>query len=243
MTSVAIFGATSAIAEQVARLYAAEGARLFLAARDQARLEAVAADLSVRGGKVTTYVADFAAIAGMDAMLDACEAAIGKPDVALVAYGVLGDQARAEADPAVAAAELNVNFTSPACLLNALALRVELGAVIAAITSVAGDRGRQSNYVYGAAKAGLSTFLEGLRHRLAAKGVAVVDIRPGPVDTPMTSHMPKSGSLWAQPERVARDIKRAIERRRPVAYTPWHWRHAMTVIRAVPRSIFHRTKL
>lgn len=243
MTSVAIFGATSAIAEQVARLYAAEGAQLFLAARDQARLEAVAADLKVRGGGATTYCVNFAEIAAFDAMLDTCESAIGKPDVALVAFGVLGDQARAEADAAAAAAELQVNFTSPACLLNALALRVEAGAVIAAITSVAGDRGRQSNYVYGAAKAGLSTFLEGMRHRLAAKGVAVVDIRPGPVDTPMTSHMPKGGPLWAQPETVARDIKRAIERRRPVAYTPWHWRHVMRVIRAVPRSIFHRTKL
>jgi short-subunit dehydrogenase len=116
------------------------------------------------------------------------------------------------------------------------------GAVIAAIGSVAGDRGRQSNYVYGAAKGGLDILLEGLRHRLAPKGVAVVTIKPGFVDTPMTASFPK-GPLWAKPEKVAVDIRRAIDKRRPVTYTPGFWCLIMLVIKSVPRAIFYKTKL
>jgi decaprenylphospho-beta-D-erythro-pentofuranosid-2-ulose 2-reductase len=254
--AVAIFGATSAIAEQVARRYARDGARLFLAGRDGARLDAIANDLRIRGARsVTVGTADLDDPAGAGALLDAASDALGPIDVALVAFGVLGDQAASEADPERARAELSTNLVSPACLLLGLACRLEraraatarpapeLRGVIAVITSVAGDRGRRTNYVYGAAKAGLSTFLDGLRHRLHDRGIAVVDIRPGFVATPMTAHLPKGGPLWARPERVAADVQRAIARRRAVVYTPWFWRWIMLVIRLLPRPLFHRLQI
>jgi short-subunit dehydrogenase len=114
--------------------------------------------------------------------------------------------------------------------------------VITVISSVAGDRGRQSNYIYGSAKAGLSVYLDGLRNRLYSAGVAVVTIKPGFVDTPMTAHL-KKGFLFASPEKVARDILRAIEKRKCVVYTPWFWRWIMFVIKSIPETIFRKLKL
>ncbi|GEO38394.1 short-subunit dehydrogenase [Skermanella aerolata] len=245
MKNVAIFGATSAIAEQVARLFAAEGCRLYLVARRADQLERVAADLRVRGAaEVFTFLLDFDDTANHASMLDDCARRLGDIAVALVAFGTLGDQERCKRDVAAAQAELRTNFMAPALLLTGLAQRMEdrRGAVIAAIGSVAGDRGRQSNYVYGAAKGGLDILLEGLRHRLAPRGVAVVTIKPGFVDTPMTASFPK-GPLWAKPDKVAGDIRRAIEKRRPVTYTPGFWRLIMLVIKSVPRAIFYKTKL
>ena len=152
-------------------------------------------------------------------------------------------QDRMETDAGLAADILAVNFTSPAILLNELAQRFQMqgDGALAAITSVAGDRGRKSNYIYGAAKGGLQRFVEGLRHRLAGHGVAVVDIRPGFVTTKMTAHLPRGGPLWASPERVAADIIRAIGKGRAVCYTPGFWRLIMLVIRYLPRVVFHRT--
>lgn len=244
MSNIAIFGATSAIAGEAARLYAARGDRLFLAARQRDALERAAADLRVRGaGAVETFEIDFADISRFSEMLDACDASIGQPDVVLLAYGSLPEQRDSERDPERAARELHINFVSPAVLLDAAALRLAPGGRIGAITSVAGDRGRQSNYLYGAAKGGLSRYLEGLRHRLAPRGVKVVDIRPGFVDTPMTAHIDKGGPLWAGPDKVAADIVRALERGRSTAYTPWFWGPIMRIVRNVPERIFHRTKL
>jgi decaprenylphospho-beta-D-erythro-pentofuranosid-2-ulose 2-reductase len=242
---VAVFGATSAIAERVARLYARDGARLLLVARDAARLDTVAADLRARGAaEVATVAADLNDAARLGAALDACDA-LGGADVALVAFGTLGDQPASEADRVHAERELRTNFLSPALLLTELANRFEARGrgTIAVITSVAGVRGRRTNYVYGAAKAGLSAFIEGLRHRLHDRGVAVLDIRPGFVDTPMTAHLARGGPLWATPERVARDIHRAIAKRGAVLYTPWFWRWIMLVIRLLPRPLFHRLKI
>ncbi len=244
--TIAILGATSAIAEQVARRFAARGARLFLAARDPERLERIAADLRLRGAEaVATHTVDFDEPAALGPLLAAIDRALGVPEVVLVAFGTLGDQAAIARDPEAARRCLVTNFVSPACLLVALAERMEARGrgVIAVITSVAGERGRASNFVYGAAKGGLSVFLEGLRHRLAGRGVTVLDIRPGPVDTPMTRAIGFKGPLLAPPERVAADIVRAIERRRAVLYTPWIWRWIMLVIRALPRPLFHRTNL
>jgi short-subunit dehydrogenase len=244
MKNIAIFGATSAIAEAAARLYARQGASLFLAGRDRAALERIALDLVVRGAaEAIVHVADLADTNGFADMLERCEREIGAPDVALLAFGILGDQQAAQGDAALARAALDINFVSPACLLDALATRMAPGGTIAAITSVAGDRGRQSNYVYGAAKGGLSRFLEGLRHRLAPAGIRVVDIRPGFVDTPMTAGIEKKGLLWAQPEKVAKDIVHAIGRGKAVLYTPWFWSHVMRIVRNVPAPIFHKTKL
>ena len=242
---VAILGATSAIAEACARAWAAQGASLFLAGRRAEALDAIARDLAVRGAKrVATWAGDLADAGRHPELLAALASELGAPDVALLAWGTLTDQGRAEADPAYAAAELANNFAAPAALLLALAGRVAApGGVLACVTSVAGDRGRQSNAAYGAAKGGLQRLLEGLRHRLHGRGVAVLDVRPGFVATPMTDHLPHDGPLWSTPEAVARDILRAVDRRGAVLYTPWFWRWIMLAVRAVPRPLFHRTRL
>ena len=155
------------------------------------------------------------------------------------------EMVQAQQDGKVAAAATTLNFTSPALLCDALAARFERqgSGVIAVITSVAGDRGRQSNYIYGAAKGGLQHYLEGLRHRLHVAGVQVLDVRPGFVATRMTAHLPQAGPLWAQPDRVARDILRAVETGRAVLYTPWFWRGIMAGVRNLPRPLLHRTRL
>lgn len=246
MKTVAIFGATSAIAEQVARLYAAQGARLFLAARNEGALERIVDDLRVRGAEaVQAHVIDLDDIETFGSMLDACEAALGPIDIALIAFGALGDHEECKRVAASARKLLSTNFVSPACLAGEIAERMARrgSGVIGAITSVAGDRGRQSNYVYGAAKGGLSIFLAGLRHRFAATNIKIVDIKPGFVDTPMTAAMEKGGPLWASPQRVAQDIRGALDRGRSMVYTPWFWGHIMRIVRMLPEPIFHKTKL
>lgn len=248
--AMAIFGATSDIAVAVARRYAEAKWRLVLVGRDEAALTAIKADLEVRGAPdVTVQVADFMTLSSLPTVADAAFMQYGGLDLALVAYGTLPDQAASEGDAGLAEQTLTANFTSPALLLNELArpfaARAASGTVgtIAAISSVAGDRGRMSNYLYGAAKGGLQRYLEGLRHRLHAFGITVLDIRPGFVATKMTAHLKQSGPLWATPDRVAADIVHAIAARRAVLYTPWFWRGVMLIIRSVPRAVFHRTKL
>jgi decaprenylphospho-beta-D-erythro-pentofuranosid-2-ulose 2-reductase len=242
---VLVVGATSAIAAETARAYAAYGARLFLTGRNPDRLQAVAADLRVRGaGAVETAVLDVTDHRRCEEVVDVAWAAFGGLDVALVAHGVLPDQARCQASTADALASLDVNFLSAVAVLTPLANRFEAarGGCLAVITSVAGDRGRQSNYVYGAAKGGLDRFLEGLRNRLYHAGVAVVTLKPGFVDTPMTAAL-KRGPLFASARRAGRAVHRAIERRRDVAYIPWFWRPIMCVIRAAPEFVFKRLRL
>lgn len=241
---VAIFGATSDIAVAFARRCAEAGNRLVLAARDGAALARLTADLKVRGApEVSTLIIDFADRSKLPGAVDEAAQALGGLDVALIAYGLLPDQTRMASDPLAAAAALDINFTSPALLADLLAGKMEKtpGSTIAVITSVAGDRGRQSNYNYGAAKGGLQVFLEGLRHRLYKAGVNVLDIRPGFVSTRMTAHLPQKGPLWATPEKVAADIESAIVHRRAVLYTPWFWRFILTIVRSLPRPLFHRT--
>ncbi|OYW61106.1 MAG: short-chain dehydrogenase [Rhizobiales bacterium 12-68-15] len=243
---IAIFGATSDIAAAYARRSAEGKARLALFARDAAALDALKADLVVRGAaEVQTFAADFTDFSALPGLARTALTALGGLDVALVAYGSLPDQKTLNTDPAALRAALDLNFTSPAMLANLLAEGLEpaRAGAIAVITSVAGDRGRQSNYGYGAAKGGLQTFLDGLRHRLAPAGVHVLDIRPGFVATKMTAHLPQGGPLWAMPDKVATDIAGALRKRSAVLYTPWFWWGIMTIIRAVPRAVFHRTKL
>lgn len=244
---IVIFGATSAIAQATARLLAAQGARMALVARNPARLEAVAADLRTRGAaSVETATADLAELDGHGALVARAAAALGGIDAALIAHGTLGEQRAAEQDEGTMLRELATNFLSPASLLNHLARVMEPAGrgTIVVIGSVAGDRGRQSNYVYGSAKGGLRVFVQGLRHRLGRSGVEVVLVQPGFVDTPMTAGVAKGGPLWATPERVGRDIARAIERGRPaILYTPWFWRWIMLVVRLLPDAVFRRTRL
>lgn len=243
---VAIFGATSGIAVECARLYAARGTRLVLVGRNLEALATLAADLKVRGApEVETVAGELAAVECARAAAEAALAAFGGLDTALLAHGSLPDQARAQVDAAYAAEQVALNLTSPMVICEVLAAAFEArkAGSIAVISSVAGDRGRQSNYVYGAAKGGLQKYLEGLRHRLAPLKIGVTDIRPGFVRTPMTAHLERKGALWADPDRVAREILRAADRRKAVLYTPFVWRIILGIVCALPRPLFHKTKL
>jgi short-subunit dehydrogenase len=243
--AVAIFGATSAIAQAVARIYAADGARFFLAGRNEAHLRAIADDLHVRGAaSVQVHAVDFREAEACAAACDAATRALGALDVALVAHGTLPDQAACERDDAALREALAVNFTSYACLLMQLANAMEAqrrGSLVA-IGSAAGDRGKRRNYVYGAAKAGIAVLQEGLMGRLARAGVRVTLVKPGFVDTPMTAAFAK-GPLWISPERAARIIVRAIRNGKTTVYVPWFWRWIMAVLRAMPQRLFARLDL
>ena len=245
---VIVLGALSAIGEATARLYAAEGARLVLAGRNGDRLQQVANDLAARGAAdPLVWPIDLVACSDAAAELGRMVSALGgQVDAVLVFFGLLGDQALAERDPGEAGRIIDTNFTAAAswCLSAAALLERQDAGVLVAVTSVAGDRGRQSNYVYGASKAGLSVLVEGIAHRLARTGARAVVVKPGFVDTPMTAHLKRGGPLWAKPEAIARSIKSAAERPgRPVIYTPWFWRFIMLVVRNVPASILHKTRL
>ena len=242
---VVIVGATSAIAENVARIFATRGDSLYLLARDGMRCEAIAQDLRVRGASAahagTLDVCDFAAHAS--AVERACEA-LGGIDVVLIAHGTLPDQARCDADTGYALHEFAVNGTATLALSNLIVKKLEAqgSGTLAVISSVAGDRGRASNYLYGSAKAAVSTYLSGLRQRLNARGINVLTIKPGFVDTPMTAAF-KKGALWAKPDAIARGIVRAIDHRRGMMYLPGFWLIIMFVIRAIPEFLFRRIKL
>lgn len=247
MERIVIFGATSAIAQAAARLWAARGASLYLIGRNEDKLAALVEDLQARGGgrQVFSRQADLADSAGHEELVATAWDALGGVDVALIAHGTLPDQKACEVDPARTLAEINTNGLSVISLMSILANRLEVQkkGCIAVITSVAGDRGRQSNYVYGAAKGMVTIFASGLRNRLAAAGVDVVAVKPGFVATPMTAAFDRSGPLWAQPADIARGIVSAIDHGRDVVYLPWFWRWIMVVIRSIPERVFKRLHL
>jgi short-subunit dehydrogenase len=241
-----IMGATSAIAEQIARLWAARGDGLYLVARSQSKLETLATDLTARGAaKVAWQVMDINQLDQHVAMLDQAQQALGPIDGLLVAHGTLPDQRACEQSVSLSLQEIATNGLSIIALLTEIANRFEARkqGCIAVIGSVAGDRGRQSNYVYGTAKAAVTTFLQGLRNRLAPAGVQVLTIKPGFVDTPMTAAFEKKGPLWAQPEQVARAIIKAVDGGRNQVYVPWFWWGIMMIIRHIPEFIFKRLRL
>jgi short-subunit dehydrogenase len=245
MQRVLIVGATSAIAEAVAREFARRGAALVLMARDPQRLQAVAQDLRVRGAaSCDTLLFDARAPATHGELVQQVVDRLGGLDVALIAHGTLPDQHACEQSTELLRDALAVNALSVMTLCTPLAqyLEAQGHGVIAVISSVAGDRGRRSNYVYGASKAAVTAFASGLRQRLYPKGVAVVTIKPGFVSTPMTAAFAKH-ALWASPARVAGDIVRAIDRGSPVLYTPWFWRIIMALLRAVPERLFRRLRV
>jgi decaprenylphospho-beta-D-erythro-pentofuranosid-2-ulose 2-reductase len=245
MRKILIIGATSAIAEATARMLATRGDALYLVARNQARLAAIASDLSVRGSpRVSSEVLDANDVAGHEAMLARAEAFLGGYDTVLVAHGTLSDQKACEASVELTLQEINTNGLSVIALLTRVANRLgqQRAGTIAVISSVAGDRGRASNYVYGSAKALVTAFLSGLRQRLAKVGVSVVTIKPGFVDTPMTAAFPK-GPLWARPAAVAQGIVKAIDRRSNTVYLPGFWWPIMLIIKAIPERLFLRLSL
>lgn len=246
MKRILIIGATSAIAGACAREWAKQGACFFLVGRDSGKLEALAADLRVRAtGAVHTWGMDATDVAAHPAMLEVAVQALGGFDVALIAHGVLPDQSACEGDAGLTLREFAANGSSVIALLTALANRFERqhSGAIAVITSVAGDRGRPSNYVYGSAKAAVSVFCEGLRARLFRAGVSLTDIRPGFVATPMIQGLPLPAALVAQPEDVARRIVAGIENRKDVLYVPAFWALIMMIVRNIPRFAFKRMKL
>jgi decaprenylphospho-beta-D-erythro-pentofuranosid-2-ulose 2-reductase len=245
MRKILIIGATSAIAQATAKLFAEQHDALFLVGRDADKLEAIAADLKVRGAHQVDYTAlDLNEFDKHPSMLEQAEASLEGLDTVLIAHGTLDDQKACEQDFAKAEQALRTNFLSVVSLLTPIANRLEKQhyGCIAVISSVAGDRGRQSNYVYGTAKGALSLFLQGLRNRLHPANVCVVTIKPGFVDTPMTASL-KKGALWAKPEIVARGIYRAIKKRKNSVYLPWFWWPIMMIIRHIPEPIFKRMKL
>jgi hypothetical protein len=246
MKKILVLGATSAIAMETQRCFVEEGASFYLAARDQEKLTAVAEDLKTRGARqVETAALDLADVGKHAKLLEEADKALGGIDIILLAYGVLPEQEAMEADTAAALESIRVNFNSAFSLLErSAALLEEQGSgQIAAISSVAGDRVRSSNYVYGAAKAALSGHLSGLRGRLAKYDIAVTTIKPGFVDTPMTEDMEKGGPLWASAEKVGSSICKAINKRRDVVYIPWFWRWIMFIIRHLPEFIFKRMRM
>ncbi len=248
-----IIGATSAIASACARHWLSESgepdageADFFLVGRSREKLEQTASDLTGRGARsAKIYELDMTDIAAHPAMLDAALEALDTIDLVLIAHGTLPDQRRCEADPRVALEEFSINGTSVIALLTDIANRMESQGrgVIAVITSVAGDRGRPSNYLYGSAKAAVSTFCEGLRARLFRSGVHLIDIRPGFVATPMTAELDLPKALVSTPEAVARRISKAIKAKRDVVYAPAFWWLILAVIRSLPRPIFKRLSL
>jgi decaprenylphospho-beta-D-erythro-pentofuranosid-2-ulose 2-reductase len=246
MKKILLMGAGSAIAESTARLFAQRGDALFLVGRKADVLESMCADLRVRGAKsVGMQVMDANDFGGHEAMLNAAESALGGLDTVLIAHGTLSDQKACEASVEQTLRELNTNGVSVVALLTRIAARFERRrtGTIVVISSVAGDRGRQSNYVYGSAKALVSAFTSGLRQRLYPLGVTVITIKPGFVDTPMTAAFPK-GALWAKPQQIANGIVSAVDRgSATVLYLPSFWRLIMFIIRSVPESIFRKLKL
>lgn len=243
MQRVIIIGAYSAIAEATAREYAKRGAALFLVGRDLQRVEAVAGDLRVRGAaNVVTWALDVNAFDQHAQMLEAAWSALGGIDIALIAHGTLPVQDKCDASVETALHEFSTNGTSTIALGGALAQKLHRGATLAVISSVAGDRGRASNYLYGSAKAAVSAFFSGMGQRLRSEGIQVLVVKPGFVDTPMTADF-KKGALWASPQTIARGIVRAIDQSKSVVYLPWFWWGIMQIIKNIPESIFRRIRL
>jgi len=243
--NILIIGATSAIAQATARIYAQQQARIFLLGRNEQATRLVAEDLRVRGASGVEY--DFTPLSETGdhkQMIDTAMDFLQRLDVVLIAYGMLGNQQEEEQDFNLALQTLNVNCLSIFSLLMLLGniCQKQKSGSIAVISSVAGDRGRQSNYVYGAAKGALSLYLQGMRNRLHPYGVHVLTIKPGFVISPMTAEF-KKGLLWVKPDTIARGIIKAVNKRRDVAYLPAYWRWIMWVIKSIPEFIFKRLKL
>jgi len=238
-----VVGATRGMGRALARLLAEQGARIFVVGRNPADLAATARDLEARGAPVPvkTGALDLARPADFKAALDAADAALDRLDTLIVTGGLFGPQATLAADPAALEELLQVNFTGTAvlCQLAAERMAARGGGTICAFSSVAGDRARRSNYIYGASKAGLSAFLDGLGQAYAERGVRVVCARPGFVKTEMTAGLPVP-PFAGEPEPVARAVLAAMSAGRPVVYAPAIWRWVMLIIRALPRSIIRR---
>ena len=246
MGTVLILGGTSTIARAISAEFAAHGYDLLLTGRDCQELQTVTADLQIRYRvRATAYAFDALLFDTHSATLETILADAGDAlEGAVICFGYLGDQLKAQSDLTEAKHILDVNFTSCVSVLNILANYFEKrrAGFLCALSSVAGDRGRQSNYIYGAAKAGLSAYLQGLNHRLFRANVCVLTVKPGFVDTRMT--FARQGLfMMASPEKIASGVYRAVTRRKDLVYLPWYWRPIMLVIRCIPNRLFKRSRL
>jgi short-subunit dehydrogenase len=242
---ILVLGATSGIAEATCRIWAAQGASLFLVARNEEKLTAVAQDLRTRGASyIDTAVADLDDTDAPPTLLAHAINSLTGLDIAYLAHGILGDQPAAEQSFETAAQILHTNFIAPVSLLTWLAnfCAQRHSGTLAVLSSVAGDRGRKSNYIYGSSKAGLSAFLAGLRNRIDREGVTVLTIKPGPVKTAMTATM-KGSEKFADVNKVAQTIVNAIAAKKDNLYVPFQWQPIMFVIRNIPDRIFKKLNL
>jgi short-subunit dehydrogenase len=237
-----VFGATSLIAQETAKCFAADSADIALVGRDEVRLKSIAADLTLRGAKkVETLVSDLAELKGHAKLIEDAANAIGGIDAVLIAHGTLVENSVPEQDVDEMLAQVNTNALSYMSLMTLLANRLERqrNGCICVVSSVAGDRGRKYNYVYGSAKAAVTAFSSGLRARLASKGVSVVTIKPGPIDTPMTANHKKT-PLFGKADAAGKRIYEAMLKGEDVVYVPWFWGPIMLVLRAMPERIFKK---
>jgi short-subunit dehydrogenase len=242
---ILVLGATSGIAEATCRIWAGQGHHLYLVGRSHSKLQVVAADLRTRGAaSVYTAVADLDDTDRHAELLTHAVNTLTGLDIAYLAHGILGDQIQGEQNFTHAAQILHTNFVSVVSLLTWLSnyFVQRHSGVLAVLSSVAGDRGRKSNYLYGASKAGLSAFLGGLRNRVDREGVTVLNIKPGPVKTAMTAHM-KGSQKFADVDKVAQAIVTAVEKKRDTLYVPFQWQPIMFVIRHIPETVFKKLNL
>ena len=245
--AVVVLGSVSTIARAVAGEFAKEGYEIVLGDPDREENEIVAADLRTRHG-VKVHALDFDALAfdTHEQFLDRCREVLGDLPEGLVAcFGYMTQQADTQTDFGLARLTIDINFTGAASILNVFANAFEArkGGFICMLSSVAGDRGRQGNYTYGAAKAGLTAYLSGLRNRLHASNVQVTTVKPGFMDTKMTYGMDLPGPLVATPEQAGKAIHSAIKKRKDVAYVLWMWRYIMLIIRSIPEWQFKKMDL
>lgn len=245
MKNILIIGANSAIAEHYARLESTRGSRMALVGRSDRKLDSLRQDLTVRGcGACIEILMDVNDFDSHGTTFESAVGFLGQIDVILIAHGDLPQHETCIADPRLLRKALDTNGVSTILLMNQSAALLEQQGhgTLVVISSVAGDRGRASNYVYGSAKAAVTSFASGLRQSLSGKGINVLTVKPGFVDTPMTAGF-KKGILWAKPERIAKGIQRGIARGQSVAYLPGFWRLIMTVINLIPEFIFRRIRL
>ena len=243
--TITIFGATSAVAQALAKIHASAGDSILLLARNSDHLESIANDLKVRGANSVHCInADLAKVDQHPELLKNIASFSNDISKYYFFYGVLPDQTQCESSWEKTLDALNTNFISKASLLTLLANKIEKeqNRSLIVVSSVAGDRGRQSNYVYGTGKGALNIFLQGLRNRLQKTNCPVITIKPGFIDTPMTENFDKN-FLWASPEKVAKDIYHAALKNRDVIYTPWFWRYIMLIIKFIPERIFKKLSL
>ena len=240
---VLILGSKSDMARATAKVFAKNGFHLYLAGREKAVIEADASDLHIRYGvdaKAIEFDAlDFEAHPALFANLDPA------PEVVISFTGYMGDQVKAQTDRVDALKIMQTNYIGCASLLDLAANEMEAAkrGTIIGVSSVAGDRGRASNYFYGSSKAGFTAFLSGLRNRLAKSGVHVVTVKPGFVNTKMTAGLPLPGPITGEPAQVAKDIFKAFKKKKNVLYTLWMWRYIMLIIKNIPEFIFKKLSL